>query len=148
VAYIFQNPDYQIFLPTVREELAYGLKEQHMDSGEIERRVTDAARLFRLPPLDTAPPLMSYGSRKRLQAAVYWLLDRPVVILDEADSGLAVRDLLEIIEAFRSGSRAILFITHSEEFARRFSDRIVLMRNGRIVEEDADGFFSGEASYD
>ncbi|MDY7028032.1 MAG: ABC transporter ATP-binding protein [Spirochaetota bacterium] len=148
VAYIFQNPDYQIFLPTVREELAYGLKEQHMDSSEIERRVTDAARLFRLPPLDTAPPLMSYGCRKRLQAAVYWLLDRPVVILDEADSGLAVRDLLEIIEAFRSGSRAILFITHSEEFARRFSDRIVLMRNGRIVEEDVDGFFSGEASYD
>jgi len=148
VAYIFQNPDYQIFLPTVREELAYGLKEHHVKSSEIERRVTEAARLFRLPPLDTAPPLMSYGSRKRLQAAVYWLLDRPVVILDEADSGLAIRDLLELIEAFRSGSRAILFITHSGAFARRFSDRIVLMRNGRITDEDAGVFFSEGTSYD
>ncbi len=148
VAYIFQNPDYQIFLPTVREELAYGLKEHHMESGEIDRRIAEAARLFRLPPLDTAPPLMSYGSRKRLQAAMYWLLDRPVVILDEADSGLSIRDLLELIEAFRSLSRAILFITHSEAFARRFSDRIVLMREGRIADEDAGDFFSGEASYD
>jgi len=142
-AYIFQNPDYQIFLPTVEEELAYGLKEMKMKPDQIKELVGTASRLFRLPPPDTAPALMSYGTRKRLQAATYWLLRRPVCILDEADSGLSIKDFLDVLTCFRTEGHTVLIITHNESFARRFSDRIVLMKQGRIVHEDTQGFFTG-----
>lgn len=132
VAYIFQNPDYQIFLSSVKEELAYGLKEMGYSSTSIQEKVDEAIRLFKLPSPDSAPSLMSYGTRKRLQAATYWLLDRPVCVLDEADSGLSVRDFAEIIALFRSKNRAILVITHNEELAQRFSDRVLVMENGGI----------------
>jgi energy-coupling factor transport system ATP-binding protein len=132
VAYIFQNPDYQIFLSSVQEELAYGLKEMGCSTASIRKEVDEAIRLFKLPSADSAPSLMSYGTRKRLQAATYWLLDRPVCVLDEADSGLSVRDFAEIISLFRSKNRAILVITHNEELAQRFSDRVLAMENGGI----------------
>lgn len=143
VAYVFQNPDYQIFLPTVQEELAYGLKEKGMKPKEIEIRINEAIRLFRQPALDTPPSLMSYGTRKRLQAAVYWLLERPIAILDEADSGLSFKDFSEIIHLFKRSSRTLLIITHNEAVARQFSERIILMKEGHIVREESETFFSG-----
>jgi energy-coupling factor transporter ATP-binding protein EcfA2 len=130
VAYIFQNPDYQIFLPTVREELAFGLKELGLEKDAVEERVLKAIELFRLPGPDSLPSMMSYGSRKRLQAATYWLLDRRVCILDEADSGLSLGDFADTIRLFHDDRRGIIVITHNEELARRFTDRIVLMEGG------------------
>jgi len=145
-AYIFQNPDYQIFLPTIGEELSYGLKETGMQSDEIAARVEEAVRLFHLPPADTPPALMSYGTRKRLQAATYWLLRRPVAIFDEADSGLSIRDFTEILALFRDTGSAVLIITHNASFAELFSDRIVMMREGAVIEGNRGRFFYGKDS--
>ena len=143
VAYMFQNPDYQIFLPTVEEELAYGLRElyrsEKKDKGkrnieeEIEEAIKKGIEKFSLPPRDTPPSLMSYGSRKRLQAAVYWLLDRSICLFDEADSGLSKRDFARMVGLFQSPHRAILIITHDEEISRLYSHRVVRMESGEIV---------------
>jgi Fe-S cluster assembly ATPase SufC len=78
------------------------------------------------------PALMSYGARKRLQAAVYYLLERPLAILDEADSGLGVREFARLIELFRGEARALLFITHDQRLAEAFGSRILRMRAGRL----------------
>ena len=88
VGYLFQNPDHQIYLPTVREELAMGLRRTGADRKDIEARVREAASLFGLQELDAPPSLLSYGARKRLQAATYYLLSRELLVLDEIDSGL------------------------------------------------------------
>ena len=133
VAYIFQNPDYQIFLPTVEEELAYGLREQGLAPRDIHRRVREAAEMFRLPPLNVPPTVMSYGARKRLQAAVYYLLDRRVYIIDEADSGISLSDFSEMIAALRREDRAILIITHNDRIGNRYADRSITMEEGRIA---------------
>jgi energy-coupling factor transporter ATP-binding protein EcfA2 len=133
VAYIFQNPDYQIFLPTVEEELAYGLKEQGLGREEIARRVREAAEIFRLPALNVPPTVMSYGARKRLQAAVYYLLDRKVYIIDEADSGITLTDFSEMIDALKREDRAILIITHNDRIGSYYADRTIAMEEGRIV---------------
>ena len=143
VAYMFQNPDYQIFLPTVGEELAYGLRElyrsEKKDKGkknieeEIEEAIKKGIEQFSLPPRDTPPSLMSYGSRKRLQAAVYWLLDRSICLFDEADSGLSKRDFARMVGLFQAPHRAILIITHDEEISRLYSNRVARMERGEIV---------------
>ena len=129
VAYVFQNPDYQIFLPTVREELEYRPgRGRNSDRSDLE----DVRERFKLPSLDTPPTLMSYGARKRLQVATCYLLSRSVVILDEADAGLSVVDFADVVAAFVEQGRGIVVISHDAEVARRVCTRLVRMREGRL----------------
>ena len=128
-SYLFQNPDYQLFLPTARAELEYGLKLQKMDSCGIEKRVQKAIKIFGIEHPDAPPVLMSYGQRKKLQAAIYWLLNKKIVIIDEADSGISSKEYRQIIEAFRQSpaNPAILIITHDIQLAALEADKIFRM---------------------
>jgi len=131
VAYIFQDPDLQIFLPTVEEELAYGLKLQGLGEERIAPRVRAAAESFRLPGLLAPPALLSFGARKRLQAATYHLLDKRVVIFDEGDSGLGAPEFARLLELFRDPDRGLLVITHDLTLASRVADQTVRLEKGR-----------------
>ena len=137
VGYMFQNPDYQIFLPSVREELSYGLEALP----KIKELTEEAAALFSLGRLDAPPALLSYGTRKRLQAACYYLLKRPVYILDEADSGLSYRDFRLILSSLSGKQRGLMVITHDIDLAREVADRIIIMSNGRLDSEYHRGNF-------
>jgi energy-coupling factor transporter ATP-binding protein EcfA2 len=132
VGYMFQNPDYQIFLPTVFEELALGLRSSGVKHAEIRGRVEAAISLFNLPSGQSPPALMSYGARKRLQAATYHLLDRDLLILDEIDSGLSYGEFFPLLDALRSGGAAIIVVTHDIDLARAISRRILVMKEGKI----------------
>jgi energy-coupling factor transporter ATP-binding protein EcfA2 len=138
--YMFQNPDYQIFLPEVRDELAYGLKQKSGRSGDFEARISEAIDIFGLPGPKAPPSLMSYGARKRLQAAVYYLLERPLLILDEGDSGISAADFTSMVGRLSSPRRALVIITHDLEIAARLADRVLSLRDGRLqaVETGAD----------
>jgi energy-coupling factor transporter ATP-binding protein EcfA2 len=139
VGYLFQNPDHQIYLPTVREELALGLKRKGVGRTGIDDLVREAIRLFCLPGPEAAPALMSYGGRRRLQAATYWLLEREMLILDEVDSGLSYRELASIMDELCARTPCIVLITHDEQFARSVSDRMLSMEAGRIVGDSRPG---------
>lgn len=134
IAYMFQNPDYQIFLPTVRDELAFGLEEAGLEKGEIEQRTAEAITLFGLPAGSAPPTLLSYGARKRLQAATYYLLERDLYILDEADAGLTYADMISIIGNLQERGSAVMLITHDALLAADICHRVVLMEGGRIME--------------
>lgn len=134
-AYMFQNPDYQIFLPSVQQELSWGLSEAGRTSAEISEKTEMVSRLFDLPAGSTPPAMMSFSARKRLQAAVYYLLERPVFILDEADTGLSYRDFMKLIELLRGISRGIIIITHNLDLAAEVSDRVLGMSGGRITDD-------------
>ncbi len=133
IGYLFQNPDHQIYLPTIREELSLGLQRRGLARGEIENLVADAVALFRLPDAGTPPALMSYGARKRLQAATYYLLDRALLILDEVDAGLSSREVEALIDSLGRRGAGILLITHDLALARGMADRVLAMDRGRIV---------------
>jgi energy-coupling factor transport system ATP-binding protein len=118
VGYLFQNPDLQIFLPTVRDELSWSLeRDASVDRKEISERVAEACSLFGLDPEDT-PTTMSYPQRKALQGAVYYLLDRPFYILDELDNALTYRKAQEITRLLGGKGSGILVISHDSQFAR------------------------------
>ena len=128
-SYLFQNPDYQLFLPTAKGELEYGLRLQKLNADEIERRVQEAIKVFGIEHPEAPPVLMSYGQRKKLQAAVYWLLNKKIVIIDEADSGISSKEYRQIIEAFKQSPAdpAILIITHDIQLAALTADNIFRM---------------------
>lgn len=138
--YLFQNPDYQIFLPTVEEELSFGLK---LSDCEIE----DTIEKFKLPDRNVPPALMSYGARKRLQAAVYFLLDRDLYILDEADAGISLKDFDMLINLLYSKNKSILIISHNLNLCSLYSNRVYLMDSGRIIEEFDKNLYDSLNSY-
>ena len=128
-SYLFQNPDYQLFLPTARAELEYGLKLQKLAQDQIQQKVQEAIKVFGIEHPDAPPVLMSYGQRKKLQAAIYWLLEKKIVIIDEADSGISSKEYRQIIDAFRQSPAdpAILIITHDIQLAALEADTIFRM---------------------
>ncbi len=143
IAYLFQNPDYQLFLPTVSDELSFGLKGQKIEKEIIKERVEAASDIFRLENPDTPPALMSYGARKRLQAAVYYLLEKRIILIDEADSGLSFNDYSSILEKLNSSStpHSIMIITHDVKLSAKIADRIIIMKEGSIVEKKSEKEF-------
>ncbi|HKL59143.1 MAG TPA: ABC transporter ATP-binding protein [Sphaerochaeta sp.] len=130
VGYLFQNPDLQIFLPTVREELSWSLKRRKdLTDEQVKQMVGDCASLFGLD-LDETPSTMSYPLRKALQAAVYYLLDRPFYILDELDNALTYAVALSIIALLRRNGAGILLITHDRKFARLIGETTYAIEAG------------------
>ncbi len=138
--FLFQNPDSQIFLSTIKEELTFNL---HLTENEIEETI----RLFSLPGKHVPPALMSYGARKRLQGAIYYLLDKKLYIIDEADSGLSVEDFSNIISSLMKEHAALVIITHNMALSRLFSERIYIMERGTILESIETHNFSHIQTY-
>ncbi len=134
VGYLFQNPDLQIFLPTVREELSWSLKRRKdLSEEQVHSMVAECASLFGLDLKET-PSTMSYPLRKALQAAVYYLLDRPFYILDELDNALTYSVALSIIALLRRNGAGILLITHDRKFATLVSETTYAIEAG-VLEE-------------
>ena len=120
-----------------------GLKERSNDKKIISERVDYAAEIFRLDNPETPPALMSYGARKRLQAAIYYLLEKQIILIDEADSGLSFDDYSSILEKLDSSStqHTVLVITHDVKLASKIADRIIIMKNGRLITENPEKEF-------
>lgn len=135
VGYLFQNPDHQIYLPTVHDELALGLRRQGLDRAEIDRKIEEAVELFSLPDLSSPPALMSYGGRRRLQAAISYLLPREILILDEIDSGLSCREVERLLDALVPRAPCVVFITHDMSLAASLADRILVMEAGKLSKD-------------
>lgn len=129
IGYIFQNPDYQIFLPTVRDELLYGLSFLKLKDDEKDELLEKTAALFSLDLSDNAL-LLSYGKRKVLQAAIYYLLDRKFYILDELDSALSYEESANLINILSSNGAGLLLISHDEEARNHFANRTYHIENG------------------
>ncbi|MBF9016921.1 MULTISPECIES: ATP-binding cassette domain-containing protein [unclassified Oceanispirochaeta] len=134
-AYLFQNPDYQLFLPSVEEELALGLKYSAFKRIEKKALVDEAIALFNLPSGEAAPALLSFGARKRLQGAIYYLLEKNLYILDEADSGLSFSDYICILRELKKKGAALIVISHDHKLQQLETHRTVRMERGRILPE-------------
>ncbi|MGB9859955.1 MAG: energy-coupling factor ABC transporter ATP-binding protein, partial [Moorellaceae bacterium] len=84
VGFLFQNPDHQIFLPTVKEEIAFGPKNLGLKGPELRSRVEEAAALVGLTPyLDASPLQLSKGQRQRVALAAVLSMRPEVLVLDE-----------------------------------------------------------------
>ncbi len=133
VGYVFQNPDYQIFLPTVRDELSYSFSFLSLSKDEKERRLEELSLLFSLD-LDASAALMSYGERKRLQCAVYYSLGRSFYILDEIEASLPYSESARMVELLASRGAGILLISHDEDFVRSVAVRNYVIESGVMHE--------------
>jgi energy-coupling factor transport system ATP-binding protein len=140
VGYVFQNPDHQIFAPTVREEVRFGPRVLGEEAQIIERNVAEAMEVTGLAGYEERIPfLLSRGERQRVAVASVLAVKPQVIVLDEPTTGLDARHQRETMEMLRRLHRlghTVIIITHAMAIAEAYADRVVLLKEGRII---ADG---------
>lgn len=138
VGLVLQNPDYQLFTTSCKEEILFGLKNLGITGEEAEARTRSALGLVGLQDeMETFPFRMSFGDRRKLAVAATAALDPQVLILDEPTTAQDHRgryQLAEIGRRFRDeGGRTILMITHDMDLIAEYAERLIVMWNGRIL---------------
>jgi energy-coupling factor transport system ATP-binding protein len=137
VGYLFQNPDHQIFAPTVRREIAFGLGSLGFSTGEAERRSEEALALFGLESYADRPPAMlGYGLRRQVTLASLFALRPPILILDEPTTGLdwgSTRFLLDRLHGLHRAGHTILLITHDMRLVAENTEWIILLHEGQLL---------------
>ena len=137
VGFLFQNPDSQICCGTVRKELMFGLEALGVDPEEATRRVEAAMAEFGFDP-DADPFLLNRGTRQLLALASIVVLETPVVVLDEPTSGLDFREcvkVMNIIRLLHANGTTVVMVCHDMEIVADFAERIIVMSQGRIVDQ-------------
>lgn len=149
VGYVFQNPDDQIFNPTVAKEVGYGLRRRRMGAADRETRVARACEAAGLGAAMQANPYdLPLSIRKFTAIASVLAADPDVVILDEPTAGQDLAGLIrltQIIEGLQAKGKAVITISHDMEFVAQNFDRVVVMANRQVVRDDqADAVFYDE----
>jgi cobalt/nickel transport system ATP-binding protein len=145
VGLVFQDPDDQLFMPTVREDVAFGPLNQGLERDEAERRVDEALAVVRMSgAADRAPHELSMGERRRVAIATV-LATRPrLLVLDEPSANLDPRARRELLEVLKTLPGTMLVVTHDLPFAAELCDRAVILDAGRIVAEGGCGDLLGD----
>lgn len=137
VGLVFQDPDDQLFMPTVRDDVAFGPLNAGLAREHVLARVHEALGAVRMEhALDRAPHQLSMGERRRVAIATVLAMRPDLLVLDEPTANLdprARRDLRDVLDRVE---RTLLVVTHDLPFAAELCERAVILAGGRIV---ADG---------
>ena len=137
VGLVFQDPDDQLFMPTVGEDVAFGPLNLGLTRDEVTARVRVALAAVRMSHVeDRAPHQLSLGQRRRVAIATVLAMRPRLLVLDEPSANLDPRARRELLEVLDSFDRTMLVVTHDLPFAARLCDRAVILSGGRVA---ADG---------
>ncbi len=151
VGLVFQNPDRQIFAGRARAEVAFGPRNLGIRGADLEERVATALEEVGLADhADTNPYDLGYSRRKLLALASILAMRTPIVVLDEPTTGQDARGIArvqEIVADLASEGRTVLGISHDMRFVAESFERVVVMRDGRIVLDGAPDAVFGAPSW-
>ncbi|MGQ9707014.1 MAG: ABC transporter ATP-binding protein [bacterium] len=137
IGFLFQDPDHQIFSETIFDEVAFGLNIQNLKPEIIKEKVYEYLNYLNLNGKESEDPYsLNKGGRQRLALASILSLEPDIIILDEPTTGLdfyEIRKLMKTILNLKDNGKTIICITHSIWLASEYSDRIALMKGGKII---------------
>jgi cobalt/nickel transport system ATP-binding protein len=137
VGIVFQDPDDQLFMPTVRDDVAFGPANLGLKGAELDARVDAALDAVRLRDLADRPPFhLSYGQRRRAAVATVLAMQPEIIVLDEPSSNLDPASRRELAEILLSLDVTVLMVTHDLPYALELCPRSVILSGGVIA---ADG---------
>jgi biotin transport system ATP-binding protein len=135
VGFLFTDPDAQIVMPTVAEDVAFSLRRQGLSAGETEHRVTQTLARFGLDGHADHPCHLLSGGQKQLLALAAVLVTEPsVLVMDEPTTLLDLRNARRVAELVAGLPQQVLLVTHHLELIEDF-DRVLVMDAGRVVED-------------
>jgi cobalt/nickel transport system ATP-binding protein len=137
VGVVFQDPDDQLFMPTVRDDVAFGPRNLGVRGAALDRAVMEALeRVGMAAFVDRPPHHLSFGQRRRVAVATVLAMQPEVLVLDEPSSNLDPASRRELADILRSLEVTVLMVTHDLPYALELCPRSVVLSNGVIV---ADG---------
>jgi cobalt transport protein ATP-binding subunit len=137
VGLVFQNPDDQLFSPTVFDDVAFGPIYQGLGRADVERRVTSALAAVKMEGYARrVSHHLSAGEKKRIAIATVLSMEPEILVLDEPTAGLDPRARRALINLLRDLPITMLVSSHDLAMVRELLPRMVIMDEGRIV---ADG---------
>ncbi|HMK94669.1 MAG TPA: energy-coupling factor transporter ATPase [Candidatus Limnocylindrales bacterium] len=149
VGYVFQNPDNQIFMRKVYDEVAYGLKNLKIPQQEVDLRVKEALKsVGLLSKIDEDPMFLGKGEKRRLTVASILAMNPKIMIVDEPTTGQDFRmseDIMNLLEELNKAGTTILAITHDMTLVSEHTKRVIVMHNGSVLYDGSTrGFFANE----
>lgn len=137
VGIVFQDPDDQVFMPTVHEDVAFGPANLGLRGAELEARVEAAlAAVGMQERRHRAPHHLSFGERRLVAIATVLAMEPEILVLDEPSANLDPAGRRELAGVLRRLGLTMLMVTHDLPYALQLCDRAVVMGAGRIA---ADG---------
>jgi cobalt/nickel transport system ATP-binding protein len=137
VGIVFQDPDDQLFMPTVRDDVAFGPANLGVRGEELDERVKAALEAVGMDGFeDRAPHHLSFGQRRRVAVATVLAMEPEILVLDEPSSNLDPAGRRELAEILLGLDITMLMVTHDLPYALELCPRSVVMNGGVIV---ADG---------
>lgn len=137
VGLVFQNPDDQLFMPTIEDDVAFGPHNMGLPESEVERRVEAALEGVGISDLRKRPPFqLSGGQRKAASIATVLSMEPSILVLDEPTASLDMTARRRVINLLKSFRHTMLIATHDMEMALELCPRAMLMSEGIII---ADG---------
>lgn len=133
VGFVFQNPDHQIVLPTVEEDLAFGLKNLKLPASEIAKRVDDVLDRYCLKEYRHQSAHLLSGGQKQLLAIASVLVMQPhYIVFDEPTTLLDLRNRLLIQKVLSELPQTIIVVSHDLDLLTDF-DRVIVFDQGTVV---------------
>lgn len=137
VGIVFQDPDDQLFMPTVHDDVAFGPANLGIRGTELEDRVAHALRAVGMSEMaDRAPHHLSFGQRRRVAVATVLAMDPDILVLDEPSSNLDPAARRELAQILQSLEITVLMVTHDMPYAAQLCERSVILSGGIVA---ADG---------
>ncbi|MEE2031067.1 energy-coupling factor ABC transporter ATP-binding protein [Rhodococcus chondri] len=139
VGFVFTDPDHQIVMPTVAEDVAFSLRRSGLGKTERAERVRQMLAEFGLAGHHDHPShLLSGGQKQLLALAAIMVTDPRVLVADEPTTLLDLRNTKLISRTFAAMEQQLVVVTHNLELLTDF-DRVLVVDSGRIVADDAPG---------
>ena len=138
VGVVFQDPDDQLFMPTVWQDVAFGPANLGLRGDALEQRVTHALGLVGMGEYADRPPHhLSFGQRRRVAVATVLAMEPEILVLDEPSSNLDPASRRELADILRSLDVTVLMVTHDLPYALELCPRSVVLSGGSMVADGA-----------
>lgn len=138
VGIVFQDPNDQLFAPTVKEDIAFGPMNLGLSYDEVEKRVEDALKMVGMENYeDKTPHHLSGGQQKRIAIAGIIAMKPELMILDEPTAGLdpdGVEKVLNIMNQLIEEGMTLIISSHDIDMISKYADKIFVLYNGEIIE--------------
>lgn len=134
IGLVFQNPDHMLFLPSVKDNLMFGLINQGCSQTEIQQRVEEVSKVFHIETLLERNANHLSGGQKRIVSLASVVIMQPeVLLLDEPSAFLDPKSRRNIINILKGLNQQIIFSTHDLDMALDLCDEIILLNNGKVI---------------
>lgn len=137
VGIVFQDPNDQLFAPTVKEDIAFGPMNLGLSYDEVEKRVEDALKMVGMENYENKTPHhLSGGQQKRIAIAGIIAMKPEIMILDEPTAGLDPQGALKIMNLLSELNKegiTIVISTHDVDLISQYVNKIFVMADGEII---------------